>query len=146
MKSETTNPLKDGPCGLTGDGTVSSHQAQVKGKDGKHVRFQGVKDMDPVKWFYPLDSFFLERCTWSWFISDFVAKSQAHLDSGFKMVVEDFIPGKPGQGKHQKSCRAKSEPSPNGGTPASADADVDDEEVKPKIQLATKSHHTEHSS
>jgi len=73
-------------------------------------------------------------------------KSQAHLDSDFKMVVEDFIPGKPGQGKHQKSCRAKSEPSPNGGTPASADADVDDEEVKPKIQLATKSHHTEHSS
>jgi len=86
------------------------------------------------------------KCTWSWFISDFVAKSQAHLDSGFKMVVEDFIPGKPGQGKHQKSCRAKSEPSPNGGTPASADADVDDEVVKPKIQLATKSHHTEHSS
>ena len=76
MKSETTNPLKDGPCGLSGDGTVSSHQAQVKGKDGKHVRFQGVKDMDPVKWFYLLDSFFLERCTWSWFISDFVAMAQ----------------------------------------------------------------------
>jgi len=49
------------------------------------------------------------------------------------MVVEDFTPSKPGQGKHQaKICHAKSEPSQNGGTPANADADVDDENVKPK--------------
>jgi len=32
-------------------------------------------------------------------------------------------------------CHAKSEPNPNGGTPASADANVDDEDVKPKKRI-----------
>jgi len=56
--------------------------------------------------------------------------------SDFKLVVEDFTPRKPGQGKHQgKNCHAKSEPSPTGSTPASADTDADDEDVKPKKRI-----------
>jgi len=86
-----------------------------------------------------------------WCSAALSGKSQAHLDNDFKMVVEDFTPSKPGQGKHHgKNRHAKSGPSPNSGTPANADADIDDEVEKPKkqIRLANKSCHvvTERSS
>ncbi len=73
-----------------------------------------------------------------WCSAALSGKSQAHLDNDFKMVVEDYTPGKPGQGKCQaKICHAKSDKdsNPNGGTPANADADVDDEEGRPKKRI-----------
>jgi len=149
---ESSLEMKIRPHGLTGDGSLSSQQAQVKGSPGKHVHFQGMNDMDPVKWFIPrIPSSWKEalgpglfQTLLEWHSAALSGKSQAHLDSDFKMVVEDFTPSKPGQGKCQaKICHAKSEPSPNGSKPANADGNVDAEDVKPKkgIQLATKSCH-----